>query len=64
MMRLHFEQRGTVAGAEIKTYLLEKSRSVAISDPERNYHIFYQLMAGAPKDQKGALLTTMSIEKV
>ena len=46
MMRLHFEATGAVAGAFIKTYLLEKSRAVAITNPERNYHIFYQLLAG------------------
>ena len=43
MMRLHFENNGAVKGAVIKTYLLEKSRTVAITDPERNYHIFYQV---------------------
>jgi len=53
MMRLHFEATGAVAGAFIKTYLLEKSRAVAITNPERNYHIFYQLLAGGAA--KGAL---------
>mmetsp|Transcript_64144 Transcript_64144/g.106620 ORF Transcript_64144/g.106620 Transcript_64144/m.106620 type:complete len:1736 (-) Transcript_64144:276-5483(-) len=48
MMRLHFEPTGGVAGAFIKTYLLEKSRTVAITDPERNYHIYYQVLKGAP----------------
>jgi myosin heavy subunit len=49
-----------VAGAYIKTYLLEKSRSVAITDPERNYHIFYQLCAGAPDEHKGATLAKLA----
>jgi myosin heavy subunit len=54
MMRLHFEPGGSVAGAFIKTYLLEKSRCVAITDPERNYHSFYQCF-GAPDASKGML---------
>jgi len=60
MMRLHFEPTGAVAGAFIKTYLLEKSRSVAITDPERNYHIFYQLCAGAPAAYKGETLSRLA----
>ncbi|KAL1521199.1 hypothetical protein AB1Y20_022751 [Prymnesium parvum] len=64
MMRLHFDPKGTVSGAEIKTYLLEKSRSVAISDPERNYHVFYQLMAGASASTKGKMLSTLSVDKL
>ena len=60
MMRLHFEATGAVKGAFIKTYLLEKSRTVAITDPERSYHIFYQLMVGASDDAKGAVLGKMS----
>lgn len=31
------------AGAAIRTYLLERSRVVNITDPERNYHVFYQV---------------------
>eukprot|EP00325_Prymnesiales_sp_UTEX-LB-985_P020714 CAMPEP_0174733188 /NCGR_PEP_ID=MMETSP1094-20130205/60818_1 /TAXON_ID=156173 /ORGANISM="Chrysochromulina brevifilum, Strain UTEX LB 985" /LENGTH=1727 /DNA_ID=CAMNT_0015935811 /DNA_START=13 /DNA_END=5196 /DNA_ORIENTATION=+ len=57
MMRLHFEPTGSVSGAVIKTYLLEKSRAVAITNPERNYHVFYQIMAGASADGKGPALS-------
>lgn len=32
------------AGAAIRTYLLERSRVVNINDPERNYHVFYQVI--------------------
>jgi len=56
MMRLHFEPNGSVSGAVIKTYLLEKSRAIAITNPERNYHIFYQLVAGASATVKGSVL--------
>lgn len=38
MMRLHFSPNGAMAGAYIKTYLLEKIRVVAITSPERSYH--------------------------
>jgi len=55
MMRLHFNKNGSVSGAFIKTYLLEKSRTVAITDPERNYHVFYQLLKGAPDTYKGTV---------
>ena len=35
-----------VYGAQIKNYLLEKSRVVSVAPNERGYHIFYFLLGG------------------
>lgn len=44
-IQINFNDRFSINGAEIKTYLLEKSRVVSQSTEERNYHIFFQLCA-------------------
>ncbi|KEH35883.1 myosin-15 isoform X2 [Medicago truncatula] len=42
---IQFDSSGKISGAAIRTYLLERSRVVQTTDPERNYHCFYQLCA-------------------
>ncbi|KAG9135235.1 hypothetical protein Leryth_013509 [Lithospermum erythrorhizon] len=44
-VEIQFDNTGRISGAAIRTYLLERSRVVQITDPERNYHCFYQLCA-------------------
>ncbi|BFZ17428.1 hypothetical protein BsWGS_20467 [Bradybaena similaris] len=46
-IRIHFGPQGKIAGADIETYLLEKSRVTFQQPVERNYHIFYQLLSPA-----------------
>lgn len=45
-IRISFAPDGSIAGANVDWYLLEKSRVVVRSDAERSFHVFYQLMEG------------------
>lgn len=51
-MEIHFNSQGHIEGASINDFLLEKIRIVQQAPDERNYHIFYNLLAGASKEQK------------
>ncbi|XP_029317334.1 unconventional myosin-Va isoform X6 [Cottoperca gobio] len=46
-IEIGFDTRYRIIGANMRTYLLEKSRVVFQADEERNYHIFYQLCASS-----------------
>ncbi|KAI9141921.1 putative class V myosin [Paraphysoderma sedebokerense] len=54
-IELLFDKHTNIVGARIRTYLLERSRVVFQPESERNYHIFYQLCAGAPAAEKKEL---------
>ncbi|XP_067006005.1 myosin heavy chain, non-muscle isoform X2 [Anabrus simplex] len=51
-IRINFDASGYIAGANIETYLLEKSRAIRQAKDERTFHIFYQLLMGATPEQK------------
>ncbi|XP_019443127.1 PREDICTED: myosin-15-like isoform X2 [Lupinus angustifolius] len=51
-VEIQFDSNGRISGAAIRTYLLERSRVVQITDLERNYHCFYQLCASERDAEK------------
>uniref|UniRef100_A0A671VPV9 Myosin VAb n=1 Tax=Sparus aurata TaxID=8175 RepID=A0A671VPV9_SPAAU len=46
-IEIGFDKKHCIIGANVRTYLLEKSRVVFQAHGERNYHIFYQLCASS-----------------
>ena len=62
-IELQFKSTGSLIGATIETYLLEKVRLIRTEKGERNYHIFYEIMKGASEEElKEYLLEGYDIE--
>ncbi|PWA15527.1 hypothetical protein CCH79_00014746 [Gambusia affinis] len=55
-IRINFDVTGYIVGANIETYLLEKSRAIRQAKEERTFHIFYRLLAGAGEHLRTDLL--------
>uniref|UniRef100_A0A8D2PYL6 Myosin VA n=1 Tax=Zosterops lateralis melanops TaxID=1220523 RepID=A0A8D2PYL6_ZOSLA len=60
-IEIGFDKRYRIIGANMRTYLLEKSRVVFQAEEERNYHIFYQLCASAALPEFKTLRLALSI---
>ena len=52
---IHFDANHSILGCSNVSYLLEKTRVVGQESGERNYHIFYYLLVGAPKKMRQEL---------
>ncbi|XP_013860189.1 myosin-10 isoform X6 [Austrofundulus limnaeus] len=55
-IRINFDVAGYIVGANIETYLLEKSRAIRQAKDERTFHIFYQMLCGASEETRADLL--------
>merc|ERR1712223_2335533 len=60
-IRIHFNGAGNLAGCDIESYLLEKSRITQQQEVERSYHIFYQLLQPFVSTMKAKCLLTDDI---
>ncbi|KJE96920.1 myosin 10 [Capsaspora owczarzaki ATCC 30864] len=60
---VQFSENGSIEGAKLTDYLLEKSRVVRQNPQERNYHIFYQLFAGLDASEKELFKLTGAPDK-
>ncbi|KRZ80070.1 Myosin-11, partial [Trichinella papuae] len=51
-IRINFDMSGFICGANIESYLLEKSRANRQAKDERSFHIFYQFLQGTTEEEK------------
>uniref|UniRef100_A0AAQ5ZU17 Myosin VIIBb n=1 Tax=Amphiprion ocellaris TaxID=80972 RepID=A0AAQ5ZU17_AMPOC len=51
-LEIFFNKDGVIEGARVEQYLLEKSRVCHQALEERNYHIFYCMLAGITAEEK------------
>ncbi|XP_074486653.1 myosin-9-like isoform X1 [Sebastes fasciatus] len=54
-IRINFDVNGYIVGANIETYLLEKSRAIRQAKEERSFHIFYYMLTGAGEKLRSEL---------
>jgi len=50
-VEIQFTNTGSLVGAVIQTYLLEKVRIITQNKGERNYHIFYEILQGGMAEE-------------
>ncbi|XP_073399012.1 myosin-11 isoform X1 [Dendrobates tinctorius] len=55
-IRINFDVSGFIVGANIETYLLEKSRAIRQAKDERTFHIFYYMIRGSKPEWREELL--------
>lgn len=54
-IEIEFNASGSLTSASITTYLLEKVRLITQTPGERNYHIFYEILAGVTQRERQQL---------
>lgn len=54
-VQLFFNERGRINGGKISDFLLEKNRLPRQNPDERNYHIFYAMLAGISDEERREL---------
>ncbi|XP_061791016.2 unconventional myosin-VIIb-like [Nerophis lumbriciformis] len=54
-LEIFFNEGGVIEGARVEQYLLEKSRVCRQAQQERNYHVFYCMLAGITAEERKRL---------
>ncbi|KAI3375240.1 hypothetical protein L3Q82_021746, partial [Scortum barcoo] len=54
-LEIFFSKEGVIEGARVEQYLLEKSRVCHQALEERNYHVFYCMLAGVTAEERKTL---------